>query len=74
MIANLLDSFFCSMVLHSCEQLKHLKEIMGPLIDLSATLDTKVPNPEKLFRIGSGGSKGATYDENGNQASPLPIA
>lgn len=39
---------------------------MGPLIELSATLDTHVPNAEALFRIGSSGSK-AAFVENGNK-------
>lgn len=38
---------------------------MGPLIELSAALDTQVPNAEALFRIGSSGSK-APLIENGN--------
>lgn len=58
---------FCSLVLFSCEQLKHLKEIMGPLIELSAALDTQVPNAEALFRVPSSGSKAALV-ENGKHA------
>lgn len=56
------------MVLVSCEQLKHLKEIMGPLIELSAALDTQVPNAEALFRVGSSGSKAPLIDENGESS------
>lgn len=64
-ISNLCDSLFDSLVLVSCEQLKHLKEIMGPLIELSAALDTQVPNAEALFRVGSSNSKAPLIDENG---------
>ncbi|XP_048521698.1 odorant receptor coreceptor-like, partial [Dendroctonus ponderosae] len=36
--ANLLDNLFCSWLIFACEQLQHLKEIMKPLMELSATL------------------------------------
>ncbi|NP_001303637.1 odorant receptor coreceptor [Cimex lectularius] len=51
--ANLLDILFCSFVIFSCEQLKHLKEILQPLMELSAALDSVVPNSGDLFRASS---------------------
>ncbi|CAH0549251.1 unnamed protein product [Brassicogethes aeneus] len=51
--ANLLDSLFCSWLIFACEQLQHLKEIMKPLMELSATLDTYVPKSADLFRAPS---------------------
>nr|AWW05228.1 odorant receptor co-receptor [Corythucha ciliata] len=51
--ANLLDVLFCSFVIFACEQLKHLKEILQPLMDLSAALDSVVPNSGDLFRASS---------------------
>nr|WKW84791.1 odorant receptor coreceptor [Nephotettix cincticeps] len=48
--ANLLDVVFCCFVIFACEQLKHLKEILRPLMELSAALDVPVDNPERLFR------------------------
>ncbi|XP_065201681.1 odorant receptor coreceptor [Planococcus citri] len=65
--ANLCDMLFCSLVIHSCEQLKHLKEIMGPLIELSAALDTQVPNAEALFRVPSSGSKAPLVENEENE-------
>jgi len=38
---------------HACEQLQHLKEILNPLIELSATLDSAVHNPAEIFRANS---------------------
>nr|AKW50880.1 odorant receptor coreceptor [Ectropis obliqua] len=52
-IANLLDLMFCSWLIFACEQLKHLKAIMKPLMELSASLDTYRPNTAELFRISS---------------------
>uniref|UniRef100_A0A310S3L4 Odorant receptor n=1 Tax=Chrysomela lapponica TaxID=153811 RepID=A0A310S3L4_CHRLA len=57
--ANLLDSLFCSWLIFACEQLQHLKEIMKPLMELSATLDTYVPKSADLFRAPS-----ANYQDN----------
>lgn len=54
--ANLLDILFCSFVIFACEQLKHLKEILQPLMELSAALDSVVPNTAELFRSGSAAS------------------
>ncbi|XP_033216466.1 odorant receptor coreceptor [Belonocnema kinseyi] len=51
--ANSLDVLFCSWLLFACEQLQHLKQIMKPLMELSATLDTVVPNSSELFKAGS---------------------
>ncbi|XP_050428132.1 odorant receptor coreceptor isoform X2 [Adelges cooleyi] len=51
--ANLLEVLFSSFVIHACEQLKHLKEILNPLIELSAALDTAAPNPTDMFRASS---------------------
>ncbi|XP_055679286.1 odorant receptor coreceptor [Lutzomyia longipalpis] len=48
--ANLTDVLFCSWLLFACEQLQHLKGIMKPLMELSATLDTYRPNTAALFR------------------------
>lgn len=49
--ANSLDVLFCSWLLFACEQLQHLKQIMKPLMELSATLDTVVPNSSELFKV-----------------------
>nr|QQL94666.1 olfactory receptor coreceptor [Adelphocoris suturalis] len=54
--SNLLDVLFCCFVIFSCEQLKHLKEILQPLMELSAALDSVVPNSGDLFKSGSAGS------------------
>ncbi|XP_039298659.1 odorant receptor coreceptor [Nilaparvata lugens] len=51
--ANLLDVTFCCFVIFACEQLKHIKEILKPLMELSAALDTAVPNSGELFRASS---------------------
>ncbi|XP_071870563.1 odorant receptor co-receptor [Bombus fervidus] len=51
--ANLLDVLFCSWLLFACEQIQHLKNIMKPLMEFSATLDTVVPNSGELFKGGS---------------------
>uniref|UniRef100_A0A336MKK0 Odorant receptor n=1 Tax=Culicoides sonorensis TaxID=179676 RepID=A0A336MKK0_CULSO len=55
--ANLADVLFCSWLLFACEQLQHLKGIMRPLMELSATLDTYRPNSAALFRSVSAASK-----------------
>lgn len=49
--ANLLDVLFCSWLLFACEQIQHLKNIMKPLMEFSATLDTVVPNSGELFKV-----------------------
>lgn len=49
--SNSLDVLFCSWLLFACEQLQHLKAIMKPLMELSATLDTVVPNSSELFKV-----------------------
>nr|UEN71183.1 olfactory co-receptor [Gregopimpla kuwanae] len=53
MDSNSLDVLFCSWLLFACEQIQHLKAIMKPLMELSATLDTVVPNSNELFKAGS---------------------
>ncbi|XP_017890983.1 odorant receptor coreceptor [Ceratina calcarata] len=50
MDANLLDVLFCSWLLFACEQIQHLKNIMKPLMEFSATLDTVVPHSGELFK------------------------
>ncbi|XP_077288453.1 odorant receptor co-receptor isoform X2 [Arctopsyche grandis] len=55
--ANLFDLMFCSWLIYACEQLLHLKSIMKPLMELSASLDTYRPNTGDLFRTGSGDSQ-----------------
>ncbi|KAJ8917386.1 hypothetical protein NQ315_002410 [Exocentrus adspersus] len=55
--ANLMDSLFCSWLIFACEQLQHLKEIMKPLMELSASLDTYVPKSADLFRAPSAKSQ-----------------
>ncbi|CAK1541788.1 unnamed protein product [Leptosia nina] len=52
-IANLMDVMFCSWLIFACEQLQHLKAIMKPLMELSASLDTYRPNTADLFRVSS---------------------
>ncbi|KAF6216670.1 hypothetical protein GE061_001016 [Apolygus lucorum] len=66
--SNLLDVLFCCFVIFACEQLKHLKEILQPLMELSAALDSVVPNSGDLFKAGSAGSDIALIGngENGN--------
>lgn len=54
-IANLLDVMFCSWLIFACEQLQHLKAIMKPLMELSASLDTYRPNTAELFKVSSTG-------------------
>ncbi|KAL3271403.1 hypothetical protein HHI36_021884 [Cryptolaemus montrouzieri] len=63
--SNLADSLFCSWLIFACEQLQHLKEIMKPLMELSATLDTYVPKSGDLFRASSQtGDHISNYDNN----------
>ena len=54
-IAYLMDVMFCSWLIFACEQLQHLKAILKPLIELSASLDTYRPNTAELFRASSTG-------------------
>lgn len=54
-IANLMDVLFCSWLIFACEQLQHLKAIMKPLMELSASLDTYRPNTAELFKANSAG-------------------
>jgi hypothetical protein len=46
----MMDTMFCCWLIYTCEQLIHLKEIMKPLMELSASLDTLVPHSAELFR------------------------
>ncbi|XP_023716643.1 odorant receptor coreceptor [Cryptotermes secundus] len=48
--AMMMDTMFCCWLIYTCEQLIHLKEIMKPLMELSASLDTLVPHSAELFR------------------------
>ncbi|EDV94759.1 odorant receptor coreceptor [Drosophila grimshawi] len=57
MHSNLCDVMFCSWLIFACEQLQHLKGIMKPLMELSASLDTYRPNSAALFRSLSANSK-----------------
>lgn len=66
--ANLLDVLFCSWLLFACEQIQHLKNIMKPLMEFSATLDTVVPNSGDLFKAGS-----ATQNQITDQEPPPPL-
>ncbi|XP_011164243.1 odorant receptor coreceptor [Solenopsis invicta] len=67
--ANSLDVLFCSWLLFACEQLQHLKQIMKPLMELSATLDTVVPNSSELFKAGSADH---LRESENNQPPPPP--
>ncbi|XP_066148836.1 odorant receptor coreceptor [Euwallacea fornicatus] len=65
--ANLLDSLFCSWLIFACEQLQHLKEILKPLMELSASLDTYVPKSADLFKSpGSASSQDNLVDNDFN--------
>nr|WGN97954.1 odorant receptor co-receptor [Agasicles hygrophila] len=67
MHANLADSLFCSWLIFACEQLQHLKEIMKPLMELSASLDTYVPKSADLFRANSATSQDNLIENDYNQ-------
>nr|CAD7403190.1 unnamed protein product [Timema cristinae] len=54
--ANLLDVLFCCWLIYTCQQLVHLKEIMKPLMEISASLDTLMPHTTELFRAASSSS------------------
>ncbi|XP_022907054.2 odorant receptor coreceptor [Onthophagus taurus] len=62
--SNLLDVLFCCWLIFACEQLQHLKEIMKPLMELSATLDTYVPKSADLFRAPSVNSQDNLIDND----------
>nr|ATV96621.1 odorant receptor co-receptor [Eriocrania semipurpurella] len=72
MLANLSDVMFCSWLIFACEQLQHLKAIMKPLMELSASLDTYRPNTAELFRAPSAGSQNALISEK-EEKSPDPV-
>lgn len=63
--SNLADVLFCSWLLFACEQLQHLKGIMRPLMELSASLDTYRPNSAALFRTDSANSKSGLIENDG---------
>ncbi|XP_055313278.1 odorant receptor coreceptor [Sitodiplosis mosellana] len=74
---NLTDVLFCSWLCFACEQLCHLKGILKPLMELSASLDTYRPNSAALFRSLSANSKSELVnndeldqEENGNVFVP----
>ncbi|XP_025205994.1 odorant receptor coreceptor isoform X2 [Melanaphis sacchari] len=70
--SNLLELLFSSFLVHACEQLQHLKEILNPLIEISATLDSAVTNPAEIFRANSAKNQsinGADY--NGSYANEI---
>uniref|UniRef100_A0A1B0C554 Odorant receptor n=1 Tax=Glossina palpalis gambiensis TaxID=67801 RepID=A0A1B0C554_9MUSC len=67
--ANLCDVLFCSWLIFACEQLQHLKSIMKPLMELSASLDTFRPDSGALFRSLSAHSK-AELIENEEKEPP----
>nr|QOI12086.1 Orco [Ips typographus] len=68
--SNLLDSLFCSWLIFACEQLQHLKEILKPLMELSASLDTYVPKSADLFKSpGSATSQDNLVDNDFNAKS-----
>lgn len=48
-----MELLFSSFLIHACEQLHHLKEILNPLIELSGTLDSVARNPAEIFRANS---------------------
>nr|AIX97139.1 olfactory receptor 4 [Rhyzopertha dominica] len=64
--ANLLDVLFCCWLIFACEQLMHLKEIMKPLMELSASLDTYHPKSADLFRAVSANSQDNLVDHDYN--------
>lgn len=63
--SNLCDVMFCSWLIFACEQLQHLKGIMKPLMELSASLDTYRPNSAALFRSLSANSKSELIHNEG---------
>lgn len=69
MQANLADVLFCSWLIFACEQLMHMKSILRPLMELSATLDTYRPNSGALFRNISAGSKSELIENEGTYKS-----
>uniref|UniRef100_A0A1A9X5T9 Odorant receptor coreceptor n=1 Tax=Glossina brevipalpis TaxID=37001 RepID=A0A1A9X5T9_9MUSC len=67
--ANLCDVLFCSWLIFACEQLQHLKSIMKPLMELSASLDTYRPESGAILRSLSAHSK-ADLIENEEKEPP----
>ncbi|XP_067015625.2 odorant receptor coreceptor [Anabrus simplex] len=66
--ANLLDVLFCCWLIYACEQLVHLKDIMRPLMELSAALDTLVPHTTELFRAASAASTDQFNDQQESES------
>ncbi|XP_064556488.1 odorant receptor coreceptor [Drosophila montana] len=72
--SNLCDVMFCSWLIFACEQLQHLKGIMKPLMELSASLDTYRPNSAALFRSLSANSKsGLIHNEEKEPVTDLDM-
>ncbi|XP_001951646.2 odorant receptor coreceptor isoform X2 [Acyrthosiphon pisum] len=72
--SNLMELLFSSFLVHACEQLQHLKEILNPLIELSATLDSSVHNPAEIFRANSAKNQsinGIDHDYNGSYVNEI---
>nr|ACD40044.1 odorant receptor [Phyllotreta striolata] len=63
-IRNKLVPRFCSWLIFACEQLHHLQAIMKPLMELTASMDTYVPNSAILFRAPSATSHEQVIDNN----------
>lgn len=66
-VANLLDVLFCSFVIFACEQLSHLKEIMKPLMELSAALGSAPTN--EVYRLPSATEEVSQTGEQGEGSS-----
>ncbi|XP_037947524.1 odorant receptor coreceptor [Teleopsis dalmanni] len=71
--SNLCDVLFCSWLIFACEQLQHLKGIMKPLMELSASLDTYRPNSAALFRSLSANSKSELIHNEEKESTDLDI-
>ncbi|XP_067615939.1 odorant receptor coreceptor isoform X1 [Eurosta solidaginis] len=72
--SNLCDVIFCSWLIFACEQLQHLKGIMKPLMELSASLDTYRPNSAALFRSLSANSKSELIHNEEKEPTDLDIS
>ncbi|GBP73893.1 Odorant receptor coreceptor [Eumeta japonica] len=73
MIANLMDLMFCSWLIYACEQLQHLKSIMTPLMEISASLDSYRPNTAELFRPASAGKACNNIDVSNRYRTPKQV-
>ncbi|XP_012156143.1 odorant receptor coreceptor isoform X1 [Ceratitis capitata] len=72
--SNLCDVLFCSWLIFACEQLQHLKGIMKPLMELSASLDTYRPNSAALFRSLSANSKSELINNEEKEPTDLDVS